>query len=136
MNSIIPTTTTAGLIEGTRIVHRILILPAPSMEAASSSSFGIVIRNCRIRKMLKKPPPVKNGKINGQYVSPSPIPFVQKIYRGIKVTIPGRRIVPTQMLKISFFPRKRSLAKAYPQKIAVMVPKVTAGMIMVNVFLK
>jgi hypothetical protein len=50
--------------------------------------------------------------------------------------MPGRRIVLTQILNIRFLPLNLSLAKAYPQKMAVITPNVTAGIIIENVFLK
>ncbi|MNR63441.1 hypothetical protein D3C85_1857490 [compost metagenome] len=40
--------------------------PAPSMVAAWSSSLGMVMINCRIKKILNAPPPQKYGRIIGK----------------------------------------------------------------------
>jgi len=58
------------------------------------------------------------------------------IYNGIKVTILGKSIEPTQREKIIFFPGNLNLANAYPQIVAVDVPASTEGIIIVIVFRK
>jgi hypothetical protein len=48
----------------------------------------------------------------------------------------GKSIEPTQRVQISCLPRNRNLAKAYPHKVAVMVPAKQEGTIIIIVFHK
>src|SRR5216684_8833929 len=65
---------TAGIASGRMTRQKIHQLDAPSIWAASSYSWGMVMKNWRIKKMVNAPPPAANqyGTINGRNVSSQP----------------------------------------------------------------
>ena len=63
----------AGFANGTMICQNIWKFEQPSIRAASSRSSGMVLKNCRNRKMLKTPPPKKEGMMSGYQVLTQPI---------------------------------------------------------------
>ena len=87
-----PTLMRAGLESGRIILVKMIQCPAPSIKAASSSSLGMVLKNCRNRNMLNIPPPKmlavpmpnQEGSVRGTKVSVSPS-FVHMMKLGISV---------------------------------------------------
>jgi len=82
----------AGLARGSTIFHQIPGSLQPSMRAASSRLFGTVMKNCRMRKILKAPPPRNIGTVRGLKVLSQPS-SLKMTKTGIMVTCIGSIIV-------------------------------------------
>src|SRR4051812_16176466 len=89
--------------------------PAPSIEAASSISRGIVRKYWRIRNTSKAF--AKNvGTRSGSHVPTQPS-FENIVYVGMMVTAPGRKIVAMRMVNSSDRPGNRNRANPYATRV-------------------
>ena len=89
----------------------------PSIRAASSSSFGIVRKNCRKRKIKNAPPPKNAGMISGLRESIQP-GIVKRMNVGIIVTCGGSIIVLSTSRKSALRNGKFSRANANATRAA------------------
>src|SRR5580765_2838888 len=99
------TTASAGLASGKITLVKIAHSFAPSSLAASDSSCGIVMKNCRSRK-IKYTSPKKDGTISGLYEFNQPR-FLKVMNRGTNRTWNGIMIVVRHRKKIKLRPRQR-----------------------------
>src|SRR5688572_27324680 len=109
MNASTATVAKAGFDRGKKMRQKIPKVEAPSRRAASSSSFGIVIKNWRSRK-IKKGQPNQAGIISGANELLQPIEL-KSTYWGISVTQLGSITVPSISRNKKFLPRARRRAK-------------------------
>jgi hypothetical protein len=89
---------------------------APSRTAASSSSLGSEMKNCRSKKTPRAPAAL--GTITAKSVSSQPRVSTTR-YRGVIRIIDGMNSVEMMMANIRFLPRKCILARAYAAGAAV-----------------
>src|SRR5258708_7125787 len=71
-NEKMATVVSAGMLNGTRICHRMRNELAPSISAVASSPGGMLMKNGRSRKMNSGDPPNQKGTINGFSESSQP----------------------------------------------------------------
>ena len=117
MNEKSATTARAGRASGRTTRKRMPISPQPSMRAASESSRGMVMKNCRRRKMLNADPN-QAGTQSGLNVPSQAIPVTSPSHRkmlnsGTMVTGKGIIIVASMMPNSAPRPRNGILAKPY-----------------------
>ena len=119
----------AGPSSGRMMRKKIFSSPAPSMRPASTRSLGRPLMNCRMRNTPKDP--TRNGRISPGSVLARPM-LATSTKSGTKVTTPGIIRVARMRAKMTFLPRKLSIANAYPtaeQKSRLPAVTVTATMV-------
>src|SRR2546428_9393215 len=101
----------AGRASGTITRIRIWSSLAPSTRAASESSSGIVMKNCRSKKIVKASPK-KVGTISG-FSDPTQWMRTKKTYSGMIVTWVGSISVASTRMNTICRPRHRIRDRAY-----------------------
>src|SRR5579885_1808586 len=110
MNENSATVASAGTESGMTIRHQIPSEEQPSRRAASSSSIGSVMKNCRSRKM-QKALPNRDGTIRGLSVFTHPS-SLKRMNSGIRVTSLGN--ISVESTTTNSAPRKRNRRRANP----------------------
>src|SRR6267378_3753320 len=125
-NVIRPAVIRAGIERGRTMLQRNRRCPAPSIRAASASSFGIDRKNWRMRKIENAL--AMKGTICTWYVSNQPrqgrpaqatLLGLMSTYLGISVASPGIMSVARKIVKRTPLPRNLIRAKAYAARHAV-----------------
>ena len=100
-------------------------IPAPSILADSSSSFGMVRINWTIRKMKNAPPPSTYGRTSGKYVSVSPR-LLYMMYWETTVTWDGSISVPSTMANRNPLPANSSRPKPKETRLELITAPISS----------